>query len=155
MKDRDIPVQDKFKALQGISRELGFKLTHQRLEIFHVVATAENHPSAEEVYKRVRPKMPTISFDTVYRTLAFFERQGVIDRVQHLDDRTRYDPNTSPHYHLVCTRCKKIQDLYWPTLDDLEIPEETSGWGEIKGKYLELRGICQECLDKEKVKPRG
>ena len=55
-----------------------------------------------------------------------------------------------PHHHLVCIKCKKIQDFYWPDIEEMEIPEETKGWGLIKNRYLELRGICQECLDKEK-----
>ena len=144
-----MPVQSKFETLQRLSRELGLKLTHQRLEILYAVATAENHPSAEDVYRHVRPKMPTISFDTVYRTLALFERQGIIGKMQYLNDRARYDPNTSPHYHMVCTQCKRIEDFNWATLDTLEMPEETKGWGRIQGKYLELRGICQDCLNKE------
>lgn len=150
MQRKDFPAQDKVKTFEEASRDLGIKPTHQRLEIFQVVTAAENHPSAEEVYSKVKPKMPTISFDTVYRTLALFERHGVIARVQHLDDRARYDPNTDPHHHLVCINCKKIQDFYWPTLDNIEIPEETNRWGAIKGKYLELRGVCQECLESER-----
>jgi len=147
------PNHDKIKGVEGICRGLGLKLTHQRLEILRELATAKDHPSAEDVYKRVKPKIPPISFDTVYRTLALFERIGVIARVQHLDDRTRYDPNTSKHYHMVCIKCKKIKDFTWPALDEMEIPEETKGWGTIRSKYFELRGICQECLEGEKKEP--
>jgi len=142
--------RDKIKAAEEICRGLGLKLTHQRLEILRELAIARDHPSAEDVYKRVKPKIPPISFDTVYRALALFERSGVIARVHHLDDRTRYDPNTSKHYHMVCIECKKIQDFSWPALDGMEVPEETEGWGEIQGKYLELRGVCRECLKSER-----
>lgn len=141
--------QDKFKAAEQVCRGVGLKLTHQRLEILRELASAKDHPSAEDVYKRVKPKIPPISFDTVYRTLALFERRGIIARVNHLDDRTRYDPNTSKHYHMLCVKCKKIEDFYWPALDGMQIPEETEGWGEIEGKYLELRGVCRECLKNE------
>lgn len=110
---------------------------------------AKDHPSVEHLYKRVKPKIPPISFDTVYRTLALFERNGVIARVHYLDDRTRYDPDTSKHYHMVCIKCKKIRDFTWPALDGMDIPEETKDWGLIKGKYLELRGLCRKCLEKE------
>ncbi len=146
--------QDKFEAAEQVCRGLGLKLTHQRLQILHVLAAAKDHPSAEDVYQRVKPKIPPISFDTVYRALALFERRGIIARVHHLDDRTRYDPNTSKHHHMVCIKCKKIQDFYWSALDGMEIPEETKGWGVIRSKYLELRGICQDCLDKENKEGR-
>jgi Fur family peroxide stress response transcriptional regulator len=142
--------QHKFKVAEQICRGLGLKLTHQRLEILRELAIAKDHPSAEDVYKRVKPKIPPISFDTVYRTLALFERSGIIARVHHLDDKTRYDPNTSKHHHMVCIKCKKIQDFSWPALDVMQIPEETEEWGEIEGEYLELRGICRECLSHEK-----
>jgi Fur family peroxide stress response transcriptional regulator len=142
--------RDKFKAAQEICRDLGLKLTHQRLEILRELAAAKDHPSAEDVYKRVKPRIPPISFDTVYRTLALFERSGVIARVHHLDDRTRYDPNTSKHHYMVCIQCKKIQDFSWPALDGMEVPQEAEGWGEIQGKYFELRGVCRECLSHEK-----
>ena len=150
MQGTDSPHRDKIKGAEQICRGLGFKLTHQRLEILRELAIAKDHPSAEDVYKRVKPKIPPISFDTVYRTLALFERSGVIARVHHLDDRARYDPNTSKHHHMVCIKCKKIQDFSWPALDGMEVPGETEGWGEIQGKYLELRGICRECLSHEK-----
>jgi Fur family peroxide stress response transcriptional regulator len=128
---------------------MGIKLTHQRLEILRELAIAKDHPSAEDIYKRVKPKIPPISFDTVYRALALFERSGVIARVQYLDDRTRYDPNTARHHHMVCVQCRKIQDFDWPALDRMEVPEETRGWGRIQGKHLELRGVCRECLERE------
>jgi Fur family peroxide stress response transcriptional regulator len=142
--------REKYKAAEQMCRGLGFKLTHQRLEILRQLAIAKDHPSAEDIYKRVKPKISPISFDTVYRTLALFERSGIIARVHHLDDKTRYDPNTTKHNHMVCTKCKKIQDFSWPTLDGMEVPGETKEWGEIQGKYLELRGICRECLRQEK-----
>ena len=150
MQGTDSPHRNRIKDAEQICRDLGFKLTHQRLEILRQLTIAKDHPSAEDIYKRVKAKIPPISFDTVYRTLALFERSGVIARVHHLDDRTRYDPNTSKHHHIVCIKCKKIQDFSWPALDGMHVPKETKGWGEIRGKYLELRGICRECLRHEK-----
>ena len=144
--------RDRLKGLEEISRESGLKLTHQRLEIFRVLVNAEDHPSAEDVYERVKPKIPPISFDTVYRTLALFERHGVVARVNHLADRTRYDSKMTVHHHMVCTRCRKIRDFYWPALDEMKAPDETKGWGSIEGKYLELRGICRDCLEDAKKK---
>ena len=145
--------EDKLKAFEKICRDSGLKLTHQRREIFQILADAEDHPSAEDVYERVRPEIPPISFDTVYRTLAVFERYGVITRVNHLADRTRYDSNMTLHHHMVCIRCKRIRDFCWPALDEMEAPEETKQWGAIEGKYLELRGFCRDCLKSAKKKP--
>ncbi len=129
-------------------RELGLKLTHQRLQIFKVLASHAGHPSAEVVHSRLSPGMPTLSLDTVYRTLVTFEKHGLIGRVEVLDDRARFDANLTAHHHLVCTRCRSVVDFYWPALDRLDLPEETEGWGVVDGRHLELRGLCSRCVQR-------
>ena len=145
-------VADKIEVFKNIAKGLGLKITPQRLEIFKILASMDYHPSADEVYEAVIKQISSISFDTVYRTLALFESRGVIAKVQYLDDRTRYDTNMDPHYHLVCKKCRKIEDFNWPALDRLNSPDETQRWGKIDGKYLELRGICRKCLASKKNK---
>ena len=142
----------KIRAFRELSRQIGLKLTHQRLEIFNVLTSMLDHPSAEDVFEEVKKRIPTIAFDTVYRTLSLFGRHGLISKVNYLDGRIRYDSVTERHCHLICTRCRKIEDFYWPEVDQLQIPEETKLWGSIKNKYVELRGLCQDCLTKD-VKP--
>ena len=111
--------------------------------------STNGHPSAEDVLAVVKPKIPSVSLDTVYRTLALFERHGVTAKVQYVDDKTRYDSETRRHCHLVCTRCRRIEDFFWPEIEQLQVPDETARWGKIKNKYVELRGICQDCLAKD------
>lgn len=130
-------------------RQRGLKLTHQRLEIYKVLAATQKHPSAEEIHKMLVPSLPTLSLDTVYRTLLTFDRHGLITRVEVLDDRARFDANLKVHHHMVCKKCRKTVDFYWPVIDDLETPAETEGWGRIESRHLELRGICQSCLKKD------
>ena len=128
----------------------GLKITHQRLEIFRILAEAKDHPSAEEVYMRVREKIPTISFDTVYRTLALFSRHGMLIKLNSAESRTRYDANVKPHCHIVCTECKKITDFEWPALDTVPLPRMLRNWGRIETHSLLLRGICDSCLKRRK-----
>jgi Fur family peroxide stress response transcriptional regulator len=87
-----LPNREIMKAAEEIFRGPGLKLPHQVLEILRELTMAKDHPSAEDVYKRVKAKIPPISFDTVYRSLALFERKGVITMMRRLDDRTRYKP---------------------------------------------------------------
>lgn len=143
-------IDEKVQNFISHCKEQGLKVTHQRLEIYREILLTKNHPSAEEVYRRVVPKLPTISLDTVYRTLAFFEKHGLINRLHHLDDRSRYDPNTNLHHHLVCKYCNTVEDFYWPGFDKLEPPEATKTWGTIHNKMVEVTGICQSCLKKMK-----
>ena len=111
---------DRFKA---VCRDSGAKLTHQRLEIFREVAQTDTHPDAETVYRGVRRRMPSVSLDTVYRTLWWLKDLGLIDAIGPLRERTRFDANLSRHHHFVCIQCGLTQDFYSPTLDRMQIAE--------------------------------
>ena len=62
-------VERRVARFERLCRDAGIRLTHQRLEIYRAVAQSDDHPDAETVYRRVRTRMPTVSLDTVYRTL--------------------------------------------------------------------------------------
>ncbi|UCG13515.1 MAG: transcriptional repressor [Deltaproteobacteria bacterium] len=144
--DPEREFRDKLETLKGRCREVGLKLTHQRLEIFRELALATDHPSAEAIHKRVQARLPTISLDTTYRTLSTFERYGFVAKVCVLDDRARFCGDSSLHHHLLCTRCKSIVDFPWDTFDEVQLPPETEGWGRVNTVRVTLEGICTECL---------
>ena len=141
--------EDRIKRFREVCKAHGIKVTHQRLEIFFEVVDAKDHPSAEDIYHRVRSRMPTVSFDTVYRTLATLEQFGVIAKVQLLLDKTRFDPNMEIHHHVVCSECKAILDFYWPHFDDFDLPEEVRQWGDVSSKHIHVKGICADCKRKK------
>ncbi|MHC4520445.1 MAG: Fur family transcriptional regulator [Planctomycetota bacterium] len=87
------------------------KLTHQRAEVFRKLAGSEDHPDAETIYQNVSQRVPAISRDTVYRTLATLEEQGLARRAEILSSRGRYDANMDRHHHFVCTRCERVCDF--------------------------------------------
>jgi Fur family peroxide stress response transcriptional regulator len=120
------------------------------MEIFHEIIFSNDHPSAEQIYNNLKSKLPMISLDTVYRTLTTFENSGIISKMSVSDSRGRYDSNLVPHHHLVCTRCKSIVDFYWPTFETIRVPSEAKKWGNIHSKQVEMRGICGDCLKRDK-----
>ena len=134
------------EEFRRICQDAGLKVTPQRLEIFRKITAARDHPSAEEVHDRVKEQMPSVSLDTVYRTLATLDHYGVVVKMQGQDGRSRFDGNAEPHHHLVCKGCGAIQDFKWPALDALRPPASTKAWGEVDLKQVELRGLCAECL---------
>jgi Fur family peroxide stress response transcriptional regulator len=133
----------------ALCRRQGVKATHQRVEILRELAGSEEHPDAETILTRVRQRIPSISVDTIYRTLRLFEDRGVISRVGSMRDRARFDANTDRHHHFVCTKCEMIGDFYSDEMDRLPVPREVSGMGSVEGVYVELRGVCQTCRQKE------
>ena len=134
--------------LKNIFADAGIKLTPQRIEIFRAVYGTDSHPSAEVIYDKLKQKMPSISLDTIYRTLATLEKLGLVNRVSALDRQSRYDANIDIHHHFICTQCGKISDFYWPSFDDSTLPEELAGKGRVMSKHIEVRGICRDCLKK-------
>ena len=146
--DQRLSFQDKVRAFEGLCRKAGLKLTHQRLEIYRELASTYDHPSADDVYKRVQERMPTISMDTVYRTLLTFEHFGVAARVHAFDGQARFDADVSPHQHLACIRCKSIEDFDWEAFEQMKPPAKTKKWGEVKSKHAVIKGMCKKCLKK-------
>ena len=134
--------------LKEICEETGIKLTHQRLEIFKEIMSAYDHPSAEVIHRRLREKLPTIAIDTVYRTLATFDELGIVKKLQVMGEGALFDANLDWHHHFVCTRCKGVEDIYWPEFDNSLLPEEAGRMGQVQSRHLELRGICNRCLMK-------
>jgi len=96
--------------------------------------------------------MPTISRDTVYRTLARLEEQGLVQRVEPLADSVRYDANPDRHHHFICTVCGSISDFCIDALDELPIPKSVRAMGEITLAQVQVRGICRDCM---KRTPKG
>jgi Fur family peroxide stress response transcriptional regulator len=138
-------VDQRLERFVDLCRSKGLKVTHQRLEIFRQLASTDDHPTAEELYHRVRSHLPRLSLDTVYRTLATMQDYGLIARVEALDDRGRFDANLERHHHFVCTKCRRVSDIYWPSLDGIKLPPGVKKLGQVHQVCAELRGICTEC----------
>ena len=136
----------KFAAFGTACREAGLRLTHQRLEIFSELAVAVDHPTAETIHQRIKIKIPTISLDTVYRTLATFARHGLINKVETVESQARFEFKIMRHHHLTCRKCNKITDFQWESLDDVSLPEEISRWGRIENRNVTVYGICSKCM---------
>ncbi|MHB9026573.1 MAG: Fur family transcriptional regulator [Armatimonadota bacterium] len=132
------------QLIDGLKRA-GVKMTHQRLEICREIATATNHPTVEAVYAGVRARVPTISLDTVYRTLSLLVELGLIEKLGTTQESMRFDGNTSPHHHFICNHCGEAFDFYSDRYDRLPVPEEVSTFGRVEKIQVEIRGICQRC----------
>lgn len=142
--ERDKGQQRLSRLKDGLKRS-GVKLTHQRLEICREIAEASDHPDAETVYEGVRERVPTISRDTVYRTLWLLLDLKLIDTLATSRHRMRFDGNISPHHHFICTRCGEARDVYSEEFDQLRAPDEVKTYGIVQKIQVEIRGLCLGC----------
>ncbi|MGC4116123.1 MAG: Fur family transcriptional regulator [Myxococcales bacterium] len=142
-------IQARVEHFKEACRQSGVKLTHQRLEIFREVAASTAHPDAEAVYKAVRERLPTVSLDTVYRTLWTLTDVGLLTTLGPRRERARFDANLAPHHHFVCVQCGLAEDFESKDLDELAVPRGVEKFGKVLGTHVEIRGVCAACTSKE------
>ncbi len=137
--------EQRLAHFQEVCRSDGLKLTYQRIVIFEEVAKSQDHPDAETVFRGVRDRVPTVSLDTVYRTLWMLNAMGLITTVGPPREKVRFDADTSPHHHFVCSRCGAVYDVHCSNLGPIDAPDEITGVGQVESVRLELRGLCRRC----------
>jgi len=146
-------IQRRLEKFQAAARAAGVKLTHQRLEIFREVAASLEHPDAEAVFRAVKTRLPTVSLDTVYRTLWLLHDLGLVATLGPRRGSVRFDANLEPHHHYVCVRCGLARDFTSDRLDVLDIPDSVSSFGSIVASHVEVRGVCRDCAAKSAATP--
>lgn len=126
-------------------RKKGYKATPQRIAIGRFLLHNREHPSAQKIYREVKKIYPTVSLTTVYKTTKILKEVGLIRELNLSNIQTRYDPNITPHAHLICLRCRRISDWTDPIIKKLMekisaatrfIPEEPN---------FAVYGICSTC----------
>ena len=127
-------------------------MTRQRQVILEEVKSG-CHPTADQIYERVRKRLPQISMGTVYRNLDTLASLGYIRKMEPDHTQMRFDANTKEHYHTTCMNCHKVDDFPIEPLDDtLENLEKALGkltkYG-VFGHRLEFIGLCPECSARE------
>ena len=139
-------IRKKLESFTDTCRSAGMKVTHQRTEIYRLLLQFPDHPSAETIHKRLIQTLPTVSLDTVYRTLATLEQHGLVARIQTPESQARFEAVMQPHHHLICSQCKQIVDFEWPAIDQMVLPKPVSSWGKVESKNIIVYGQCETCL---------
>ena len=128
-----------------LCRKANLKITPQRTIIYGSLVNDKSHPSADTVFRRVRKKIPNISFDTVNRTLLSFADAGILRVVESYGRPKRFDPDTGYHHHFQCFKCNAIFDFNYPDFDALKIPAYIKNKVTVTRKSAVLAGICGSC----------
>ena len=139
--------QARFDELIAALKERDFRLTPQRVELVRLIAASEGHPSAAQLYERIKVQFPTMSQATVYKTLALLKEINQVLEIDLRDD-SHYDGNRpQPHPHLICMKCNKIVDGE-VSLDQEEIRqlEKLSGYTILRPQ-INFYGLCPDCKE--------
>jgi Fe2+ or Zn2+ uptake regulation protein len=132
-------------------------MTSQRRVILEEVKKLGSHPTADQIYERVRKRLSKISMGTVYRNLDILAASGHIRKLEPAQTQMRFEGKTQEHYHITCIHCGRIDDAPGePLHDSLENMENALGnltkFG-IFGHKLEFIGVCEACREAGKAFP--
>ncbi len=132
-------------------KRAGLKMTPQRLAIVRLFADDHSHPTAQDLFERLRGEFPSMSFATVYNTLDALASAGLSGTLR-LGGAARFDPNVSPHHHAVCDRCGAVRDVPAETLAPSSatvrrMQKEAAGFS-VRAVERVYRGLCAKCASK-------
>ena len=131
--------------------EVRSKHFRKRDAILDCIRATKVHPSAEWVYSQLKPEIPDLSLGTVYRNLSLFRQQGDIMCVGTVHGVDRFDGNTKPHVHFICTGCGAVLDLDEMTVLDALAQEAAKHTGGLIREYhLAFTGLCEACTQENK-----
>lgn len=101
------------RTLADRLRDHDIQPSAQRLAVAEYVLRTQDHPSADEVWARVKGNVPMLSRATVYNTLNLFVEKGLLKPLVLAEGKVVFDPNIKPHHHFIDDDSGQIQDVPW------------------------------------------
>jgi Fur family peroxide stress response transcriptional regulator len=138
------------KPFRELCAEHGLTATHQRQVLYEVMQTMPGHPSPEEVYARVKKRIPAISLATVYKNIHLFIESGVLKEVSLHHGSLRVEMNSHVHHHMVCSRCKNIADIEEKDLGMMPKRQRLPGGFQVERYAIDVIGICAACQQQQR-----
>jgi len=124
------------------------RLTSQRQVILEELSKVKSHPTANEMYDMVRKRLPRIGLGTVYRNLDLLAELGIIRKLVVGGEEKRFDGVISPHYHIRCIKCNRVDDIFIKIDRGLENSAASYCDYKILDHHVQFSGICSKCLPK-------
>lgn len=133
--------------IAALFRRRRLPFTEQRRAVYESLRASREHPSAEELYRCLKPRYPSLSLATVYKTLHTLRELGLASLVNSPRAEARYDAITGTHHHAICVDCGRIEDVFDSRLDRLRAPKAADGF-EVLNHSVHFLGRCARCVNK-------
>ncbi len=122
------------------------KYSKQRSLILEVLQNNPCHPTAEQVFALVKELLPDISLATIYRNLNQLTENGIIKKLDYIDNVSHFDYCTEKHYHFVCSKCSKIFDIKANIIPEIKQSILKQQGLTVEDMEISFSGLCPDCL---------
>ena len=136
------------EQFRDLAWRCGLAATHQRQVIYETVVATPGHYSPEQIYAEVRRRTPSISLATVYNNLRLFVEHGLLREVSPRASTLLVEGNLEPHHHLLCTRCKAVQDVEGDFINYKKLSRQAPRGFDLTHPLVEVFGLCRRCRAK-------
>ena len=120
--------------------------TAQRTAVLEYIKNNKHHPNVIDIYKNVSKKLSTISMTTIYNTIEFLKKEGLIQELAVLNhEGRRFESNLTPHDHLICSICGKVVDTEINANNPLLMTEKQKYGFDIRETHIKFYGVCPDC----------
>jgi Fur family ferric uptake transcriptional regulator len=135
------------KIFDDFVKRKGLRQSEQRREILRVFLKTEKHLTADELYRLVKKRVPSIGFATIYRTLKLLSECGLCRELRLGDGTVRYEHlyGHEHHDHLICTKCGKFIEVVDQEIESLQEKLARKKGFTIQGHKLLIYGVCKDC----------
>jgi Fur family transcriptional regulator, peroxide stress response regulator len=137
---------DRYEYLRRECAARGLRRTPQREILLRVLGSTTGHPTADDLVRKVRDVLPSVSHATVYRNVQELVRAGLVGTLKRAGGAIQFEINPDDHHHFVCRGCGKVWDVY---LDEVEVRVNRRR-SQLRGFHIDrpevqLHGLCAEC----------
>jgi Fur family ferric uptake transcriptional regulator len=145
-------IAEEHKIFGDYIRSEGLRETGQRMMILDAFLNANDHVSAEDIYRLVNRRKRKVGFTTVYRTMKLISDCGLAREVMFDDGISRFEHNfgRKHHHHLICTRCKRVIEFSSRIMDEAEKTILKKHGFELQYHKYEIFGLCNQCREHAK-----
>ncbi len=121
------------------------KYSKQRELILNSLKENCSHPTVEQLYEFIHKDQPTISLATIYRNLNQLAENGIVKKIEGLDNTAHFDHQTHDHYHFICKHCHQVFDIPYDIAPDLDQKVKNTTGLNVTSYDIAFRGICKNC----------
>ncbi|MDY0323421.1 MAG: Fur family transcriptional regulator [Candidatus Carbobacillus sp.] len=138
-------LQERLEEAVKTLKDRGVRMTPQRYAILSYLLETRSHPTADEIYKSLADRFPSMSVATVYNNLKLLKDAGLVRELTFGDQASRFDGQMHDHYHITCIVCGRIDDFEYPPMRFIEKEaERLTGYATTEHR-MEVYGICPAC----------